>query len=169
MEIWKEVKGYENLYYVSDKGNIKSAYKNIILRFAYTYNGYRRVKLFGKGKPKTCMVHRLVAEAFIPNPSNKEQVNHIDGNKTNNSVENLEWCTQSENLRHACKMGLIDTSKAWHIQEKKVYQKTLDGKIIKEWNSLSEASRNLNIPVGNISHCCKGRIKHAGGYKWELK
>lgn len=167
--VWKDVVGYEGLYLVSNDGKVIGTKAKKELRFAYTYNGYPRVKLYRDAKGKTVMVHRLVAQAFIENKHGKPQVNHKNGVKTDNRVENLEWVTQTENLKHACANGLLDTSLAWHKQEKPIYQLSLNGKIIKKWVSLSEAARTLGLQISNISHCCKGRIKSTGGYKWSLE
>ena len=167
---WLPVDGYEGIYEVSDSGLVRNAATGHVLRFSMTYNGYCRVKLYkridGKRHNETFMVHRLVASAFIGKPSGKTQVNHIDGCKTNNHADNLEWCTQSENLSHSVRIGLRDMSKCTDATKKAVEQIALDGSVIKVWASMSEAARTLNIPVGNISHCCIGRIKHAGGFKW---
>lgn len=115
---WKPVKGYEGLYEVSNDGRIKALKKRVdrgkchreweehFLKQAADMNGYLRTSLAMNGKNTTIKVHRLVAETFIPNPENKPEVNHIDGNKQNNDVSNLEWCTRSENLKHACKHKL---------------------------------------------------------------
>ena len=110
-EIWKDVVGYESLYQVSNLGNVKSmkyAYINKIriLTFHYNKKGYRRVHLTKNKIDKYLSVHRLVAEAFIPNPNNYPQVNHKDGNKLNNSVDNLEWCTNEYNFQHALRFSL---------------------------------------------------------------
>lgn len=117
-EVWEDVKGYEGLYKVSNTGQIKALYRRIdkgkchrewkehLLKFSIDNCGYFRTSLAKNGVNRTVKVHRVVAEAFIPNPSNLPQVNHKDGNKQNNCVENLEWVTQSENLKHAFSTGL---------------------------------------------------------------
>lgn len=164
----KDVVGYNGEYKVSDMGEVYSKRFNRPLKTYVTKSGYCRVKLYHNAKGKMFQVHRLVAEAFIKNPLNKPQVNHIDGNKLNNSVANLEWCTCHENLVHACANRLIDTSVAWHKNEKSVCQCDMKGNVVKTWNSMSEAARALGLQVSNISHCCKGNIKSTGGYKWQV-
>lgn len=98
--MWKQIVGYEGLYAVSDAGEVKSLRKNRILKLQSNRDGYLLVMLSKNGISKGYLVHRLVAKAFIDNPQNKPEINHIDEDKTNNSVSNLEWCTRSENLRH---------------------------------------------------------------------
>lgn len=100
-EIWKDVLNYENTYEISSLGRVRNKKRELILNPPITPKGYIRISLFKDGKSKNHMVHRLVAEAFIENPKNKPTVNHIDGNKTNNKISNLEWATHSENLIHA--------------------------------------------------------------------
>lgn len=106
-EIWKDVKGYECLYQVSNFGNVKSLIRNKILILSYSHNGYRLVSL----QRKTFRVHRLVAEHFIPNPNNYPCVNHIDSNRKNNDVSNLEFCTHKQNIQWALKTGRFDDMK----------------------------------------------------------
>ena len=140
--------------------------------------GYRIVTLSKKGTHHKKYIHRLVAEAFISNPYNKKYVNHIDGNKQNNRIDNLEWCTASENNLHAFKTGLKKVTEKQRIQaskngkiycSKNVIQYDLNGNFIKEWNSLSEASRILNVNRGNIGTCCRLKKGTAGGYIWKFK
>lgn len=117
MEQWKDVLGYEGVYQISNLGNVKRLstvlhdrfYKEKLLTICHNSGtGYDFVCLRKNNRDKNFSVHRLVAQAFIPNPRNLSDVNHIDGNKRNNSVENLEWCTRSENLKHALDIGLIE-------------------------------------------------------------
>lgn len=118
MEIWKPVEGYENMYEISNYGRVKSlsrkaldgrVLKESIIKGGYFGNGYQFVCLRKNGMNKNYLVHRLVAKAFVPNEHQYPNVNHIDGVKTNNHHSNLEWCTQSYNLRHAIKIGLVES------------------------------------------------------------
>lgn len=106
MEIWKEVKDYEGMYEVSNLGNVRNFKTKHVLKSSLSKKGYPKVNLWKNKGYKTRPIHRLVAIAFIKNNLYKPQVNHIDGNKTNNRLDNLEWCTQEENMRHAVDMGL---------------------------------------------------------------
>lgn len=109
MEEWKQVIGYEGLYEVSNTGKVKNAQTGREIAIGYV-NGYKRVNLWKNNKYKTKRIHRLVAEAFIPNPENKRTVNHKDGDKLNNNVNNLEWATHSENNKHAYNSGFKTTN-----------------------------------------------------------
>lgn len=171
-EIFKDIQGYEGVYQVSNLGNVKS-YKNkdgkILIPSPNNY-GYQRVGLRCNNR-KLCSVHRLVAEAFISNPENKKEVNHINGIKTDNRVQNLEWSTHSENIIHAHKTGLIKAhnkrGKDWPLS-KPVNQLTLDGKFIAKHTSGKEAAMHLGSHAATISNCCKGKGKTASGFKWEF-
>lgn len=173
-EIWKDIKNYENKYQVSNSGRIKSLKKDIILKPSVHYKGYLEVKLYKNNSSKVFKIHRLVASAFIPNPENKPQVNHIDGNKQNNCVDNLEWNTQSENQLHAFRNKLNRGSmyakySINNPHSKQVAQYDMNMNLIKIWGSTMEAQRNLNINNSHISACClnKKNYKTAGGYKWK--
>lgn len=140
-----------------------------------TPTGYVQVMLKQDGKRKKALVHRLVALAFIPNPLNKPCVNHIDGNKENNSVENLEWCTYSENELHSHrklgkKLSPENHKKMIEAHTKAVstpvMQLTLDGVHVNTFRSMAEAHRQTGISQGNISECCNNRRNKAGGFKW---
>lgn len=181
-EVWKEVKGYEGLYQVSNFGRVKSLlrfnnYYNAIykeqkkriqkerlLNIRKTPRGYLQVCLTANSLSNNKLVHRLVAEAFIPNPLNKPQVNHIDGNKENNKVSNLEWMTSQENNKHAHKIGLNKSH-----NKRKVNQYDLDWNYIKTWNSITDFLKetNLNLKNSGITSCCKGKQRTAYGYKWK--
>ncbi|MBQ4031321.1 MAG: HNH endonuclease [Bacilli bacterium] len=172
-EVWKDIEGYEGLYKVSNLGNVKSMKyfhheKEGILIGGIKKYGYRQVILVKKGKVKYMNVHRLVAQTFIPNPLNKPQINHIDGNKLNNCVNNLEWCTPSENQIHAYRTGLkkpLCSEK--NKYSKKVNQYDVENKLIKTYNAVREAARENGLNPRDISKCCQNKRKQVGGYKWE--
>lgn len=125
MEVWKDIKGYEGLYQVSNEGRIKSLggdrYKAIrILNGNISEQGYNRVNLFKDGKPKTFNIHRLVAEAFIPNPENKPCIDHCNTIRNDNRVENLKWCTYSENIQNPITIKrMSDTGKLLNATRKR--------------------------------------------------
>lgn len=165
-EMWKKINEYDG-YEISNLGKIRSFKKdknNFILKQRITKGGYLRITLYKNGMAKKYLVHRLVAQTFIPNPENKPQINHLDGNKQNNKVDNLEWCTNSENQKHAYKTGL---EKPRCPHPKQVNQYDLEGNFIKQWDTIKNASRNLNIKDSNISRACKNKSKTAGGYIWK--
>lgn len=155
-EILKQIKDYPD-YAISNLGNVYS-YKNgkvVKLSPLITKGGYLFIVLYKNGERKYYLIHRLVAEAFLPNPNNYPQVNHKDENKQNNNVENLEWCTAQYNTEY---------SKA-----KQVEQYDLSGNLIKTWKSLMEIQRQLGYLISTISKCCNGIYKQAYGYIWKYK
>lgn len=156
----KAIPGYNGFYQVTTEGEVISP--NGLKTQEKSYNGYLRVSLWNKGKGKHHLVHRLVAEAFIPNPDNLPMVNHIDGNKRNNNVSNLEWCNLSQNMIHAHRNGLIT------VRTTKVIQYTKDMQFVKAWESVTEASTTLHINHGNIVTVCNQNTprKYAGGFIW---
>lgn len=179
-EIWKEVpiRGYE-AYEVSTMGNVRHNGKTMVTQINVRTKR-PTIALCKNGKHKKFLVHRLVAMAFIENPNGYTDVNHIDGNKQNNLVENLEWCSHSYNLKHAWKCGLkVTTDKmreAWHnigVNTKNLrhIRKPVacykNGKKVKEFKDIHEAFRFLGATVcGSISACCKGKQKSYYGYTW---
>lgn len=160
-EIWKEIKDYEGLYWVSNLGRVKSSTK--ILKNRLSKRGYYIVTLYKNAKGVTKTVHRLVAKAFIPNPDDLPQINHKDENKLNNNVDNLEWCTAKYNCNygsHNSKLGLALKGKAGR-PGKAVHCIDLD--II--YASASEATRQTGIK--HIDEVCSGKRESAGGMWWE--
>ena len=163
-EIWKDIEGYEGLYQVSNMGRVRSLRRNIILKNKIESNRYERVVLSTNNIPKGYSVHRLVANAFIPNPNNYPIVNHKDENRTNNCVDNLEWCTQKYNVNYG-----TGISKRVKSQSKKVLQFKTDGTFVKEWESTMSVQRNLGICQSHIVQVCKGKRRIAHGYIWKYK
>lgn len=188
-EIWKDVVGYEGYYQVSNLGRVRSLdrivrhkngiitkYKSKIISQAKNRYGYIMVRLSKNCITTSFSVHRLVAIAFIDYDENRPEVNHIDGNKENNCVDNLEWCTRSQNIIHACKKGLRDTCKKSSIKnfkiaseknKRKVNQYDLNDKFIKQWEYISDVAKKMKYDSSSISKCCRGKAKTAYGYKWE--
>lgn len=185
MEIWKDIEGYENLYQVSNYGRVRSVdryvnylrggkrlMKGKIIKQTSTTLGYKQVKLCKDGKSKNNLIHRLVAESFIPNQYNLPEVNHIDENKSNNRVDNLEWVTHRYNVNYGtAQQRRVEKQKGKQLnrkdQSKPVLQYTFDGEFVAEYPSIHEAKRQTGIT--NISFCCSCKRKSAGGYIWKYK
>lgn len=180
-EIWKDIKGYEGLYQISDLGRVKSLerkrecgygkqclVKCKVLKFNVGKNGYLYVNLSKNGCEKHYYVHRLVAKHFIPNPNNYNEINHKDENKSNNFVKNLEWCTHKENMNYGSLKNKIIQTKTKQLG-KPINQYDLNNNLIKGWESSHQIERVLKIPHQNIIRCCKNKVKTAGGYKWKYK
>ena len=170
-EVWRDVKGYEGLYQVSDQGRAKSlerkdrfgrTVKERILKPAVTQDGYLKVTLWAGGKPKTLRVHRLVCEAFYDNPDNKSDVNHINEDKTDNRACNLEWCTRRENNNHG-----THNERSGKTRSKPVAQCTKDGELVKTWPSLTEIGKQKGFSQGSISEVANGKRKQAYGFIWK--
>ena len=160
-----EIKGYEQ-YAVTSCGKVWSYKSNKFLKPHKDKKGYYRVNLSINGKLKNALIHRLVAIAYIPNPCNKPQVNHIDGNKTNNSLKNLEWNTPRENVMHARRTGLQKSD-----GDKIVSCFDLLGNKVCTYKSASYASRITGIGRANICSVARGNTKQktAGGYIWKYE
>lgn len=176
METWRPVHGYEGYYEASNMGRIRSVprtvkckngavkrYESGLMHPSKHYkNGYMSVMLSRDGKPKRMLVHRLVAQAFVPNPSGLPEINHKDENKENNAASNLEWCDRSHNMTHN---GL---SKRTHVKQSKPVKQIKEGKVVAVYPSAMAASRATGITQGGISGCCRGELKTSGGYQWAL-
>jgi hypothetical protein len=187
MEIWKDIKGYEGFFMVSSFGNVKSCERDvwngkgyyrkqeIILKQRKNKKGYLIVDLSfnNRTNKKIALVHRLVAGAFIENKYNYPQINHINGIKTDNRFENLEWCTNSQNQKHAWSMGLQKVSGKAGKPKKKVLQIDINTKeIIKKYNSIAEAAKEIGVKSqSNISACCKNNYgrKTVNGFQWKYE
>lgn len=165
---WRDIKGYEGYYQVSDTGLVKAISRTILFSDGRKRNypekllpirewfkngkGYLMVSLTKQHKMERFSVHRLVADAFIPNPNNYPQINHKDENKGNNNVDNLEWCDAKYNNRYSNAKCVVQYDKSWNV--------------VKIWPCIAEAADSLNIPSPNIINCCRKKGKSAGGFFW---
>lgn len=170
-EIWKDIKGYEDLYQVSNLGRVKNKKTNNIRKTYISKIGYYAINLYKKDNRKTTFLHRLIAEAFIPNPNNLPCVNHKDENKLNNNLDNLEWCSYSynntygigqENRKKALSKSLTNNPN----RSTPVNQYDLSGNLIKSYPSISEAYRATGINLVLIHRVIKGKQKQTKGYVW---
>jgi hypothetical protein len=178
MEAWKTILGH-NGYEISDCGNVRAKERQVVykdgrignfperlMKPMLTKKGYYKVHLSSnvtKGYRTSKLIHRLVAEMFIPNPLNKPQVNHKDGNKLNNHVTNLEWVTNDENHNHKIENNLAPVT---HIP-KKVGKFTKDGDLIEEFDSIYSAAKSMNARQWEVSRCAKGERKTFKGFVWK--
>ena len=151
-------------YKISKCGKVINKHGKILKLNISKRNYYYKVRLFKNNKCYTKTIHRLVAINFIKNKYNKYCVNHINGNKLNNNVNNLEWVTNSENSKH---LYQVLNYKSHLI--KNVLQYDLNNNLIKIWEGFREVERNLNIKQSSISKCCKGIYKTAGGFIWRFE
>ena len=159
-EVWKSIQGYEGFYEVSSWGRIKNSRSGRVLKAGKHITGYLLVDLCKNGKHTTYRVHRLVAQTFIPNPQNKPEVNHIDENKENNYVENLEWVTSKENINHGTHNLRVSKTKSLPI---------ICVETGVEYSSGKECAKQLGLHRGNIINVLKGRRKTCGGYTFKYK
>ena len=178
-EIWKDIKELEGLYQVSNLGNVRSMHFNRgnVIRNIKTYDngGYRRILIRAHGKIYRFLVHRLVAEAFIPNPYSLPEVNHIDGNKCNNVVNNLEWSSRKDNIHHAIRTGLRPrfVTRQYHRgklcnSSKAVLQFDIDGKLIRRYGLAKEAE-SYGFNARSIQRCCRNERKTHKGFVWKYE
>ena len=171
MEHWKEIDGFEGIYEVSDLGRVKSLKygKEKILKPQKDGSGYLQVCLCKDGQCKSITVHRLIAEAFIPNPNNLDTINHKDEVKTNNTVSNLEWMSREDNINYGTRNKRVaeaNTNNPKISKQVQMFDKKT-GELLATFPSLMEAVRVTGINQGNVSSCCNGKLKSAGGYVWK--
>jgi len=173
-EIWRDIVGYEDTHQVSNLGRVrvkervintstgKRKYKSKLLSIQTSVGGYKFVILIVNNNRKTAYIHRLVAEAFIPNPENLPEVNHKDEDKSNNSIENLEWCTVAYNNTYGTRLERVSKTRS-----KSIIQYSLDGTFIRIWDSTREAAKFIGCCRENINRCLIGVTNTAYGFKWK--
>lgn len=186
-EEWKPMPGFEDYYLVSNRGNVWSIRSSRLLKPSETHQGYLRVSPSVDGFVKKCAVHRLVALAFIPNPESKPTVNHINENKKDNRVENLEWATVAEQNVHGTRIERAVAHTDWknrnidysavaakhdyhqinRKQMRPVLQYDSHGIFIARHDGVVEAARTAGVSAGHICCCLKGRRETYGGYQWK--
>lgn len=180
-EIWKDIKGFEGRYQISNLGNVKSLNygnhgyaKNLVPKI--NNQGYKWVELVSAKGKKCFLIHRLVAKAFIDNPFNYPIINHKDENPLNCKIDNLEWCTVAYNNKYSRDRHFKEKPKKENDYKRKykkytfikINQVDLSGGFIKQWKNLAEIRREKNYHSTSIKECCEGKRKTAYGYKWEF-
>lgn len=173
-EIWKTIEDYPN-YMVSNMGRVKSLRygKEKIMKLKNDNDGYALINLYKNKKHITFKVHRLVAEAFLQNPENKTEIDHINTDRTDNRVENLRWVNRKENCNNPLTKKHISVGKLGknrgkeHFASKPIIQLTKNNEFVKIWENAQDVAREMNLYSGaNIHSCCYGKLKTAYGYKW---
>lgn len=186
-EVWKDIEGFEGWYQVSNLGRVRSVdrkyCRGIVLKPLKTQDGYHKIHLSKRRVQYSKLIHRLVAQTFLKNDLNLPEVNHINGVKTDNSVENLEWVSHSENIKHSYRIlgnksprsGLfgkdnpIFGKRGKDCKNSKMVQQIYNGNVVAEFYGTCEASRLTKVSQGNIASCCRGERMRAGGYMWRYK
>ena len=179
-EIWKDIAGYEGLYQVSNLGRIRSLDRKVcnrngfaikkgkILKEAAVNIRYKKVNLWKDNTGENKLVHRLVAEAFIPNPNNLPEVNHKDENPANNCVDNLEWCDHGYNMNYGtATQRIVKKRKGNPVGEQPILQYSKDGDFIAKYRSALKAAEAVNGDNSAICKCANGRVKTSYGYVWK--
>ena len=190
MEEWRDIKGYEGYYQISNMGRVKSVERTVRCGRGYRIipekikkgkdngHGYLQVKLYKECKVKQPLVHVLVATAFLDNPDNLPEVNHKDEDKTNNCVENLEYCSKSYNINYGTRNKRVAEKVSEKLKGRKQSEEHIKKKskpvfsvnkksgLIMWWKSIMEAERCTGIDKGNITRCCQGKLKSVGNHYW---
>lgn len=163
VETFVKIEGFEK-YEVSNLGRVRNVKSGRILKPQLTKNGYLKHFLYKNNKQKHLLLHRIIATTFIDNPEGKPQVNHIDENKLNNDLSNLEWCTIRENAVHGTR-----TKRIAEKRSKKVVQLDLNDNVLNEFESMVQAEQETGVFASSIGACCNGKRKSAGRFKWRRR
>ena len=163
VETFVKIDGFEK-YEVSNLGKIRNVKSGRILKPRLTKNGYLEHLLYKNNKQKHLLLHRIIATTFIDNPEKKPQVNHIDENKLNNDLSNLEWCTIRENNIHGTRIKRIAEKRSIEV-----IQLDLNDNIFNVFKSMVQAEQETGVFASSIGACCSGKRKSAGGFKWKRK
>ena len=178
--MWVNIDGYDGRYQVSESGQVRSVdwvvinkrgikqvFKGKMLKPTVNALGYYTVTLTKDGRGKPVLLHRIIAKAFIPNPLGYNEINHIDENKLNNSIGNLEWCTHLHNVRHGTAIERASLRKINNPATSNIVaQISNNGAIVAYYPSVREASRVVGIHPNSIIRCCRGERKTTGGFHW---
>lgn len=173
IEEWKDIKGYEGLYMISNLGRIKSInYHNEnreeLMKLITVNGGYLKIGLYKNGKHKRYFVHRLVAEAFIPNTDNKPHIDHINTLRSDNRVENLRWCTRQENINNPLTLVKFQQKMLGNgCNNKPIVQLSTDNLLLGVYKSITTAAKQLGYNNGYIGQCCNGKRTKIYGFKWK--
>ena len=162
-ETFVKIDGFEK-YEVSNLGKVRNIKSGRILKPYLTKKGYLMHLLYENNKQNHLLLHRIIATAFIDNPEEKPQVNHIDENKLNNDLSNLEWCTVRENNIHGTR-----TKRVAEKCSKKVIQLDLNDNVLNEFESMTQAEQETGVSRRSIGRCCNGKLKSSRGFKWRKK
>lgn len=169
-EVWKDIPHYEGRYLISNQGRVFSLLTKKYLSVQQKDDGYLSIRLYNaNGKRKTETIHRLVALAFIENPNHYPEVNHKNEIKTDNRVENLEWCDHKYNINYGSRIERVSKKLTNYEQFSKEVQQLKDGQVLATYPSIKEAERITGIYNSNIVKVCQGKRKTAGGYQWRYK
>lgn len=173
VEEWRDIVGYEGLYKVSDEGNVMSIRSGKNKTIYADIRGYKRVTLYKNSVGKKLRVHRLVCFSFLPNENNDPYVNHKDGNPSNNNLENLEWISHGDNIKHAySSLGKIGVNKGKfgvkNHKSKAVLMIDGVGNVVRKYDCVRDAARNGGFDNGAISRCCNGKYKSHRGFVWRF-
>lgn len=160
VETFVKIEGFDN-YEVSNLGKVRNMKSGRILKPRLTKNGYLEHLLYKNNKQRHLLLHRIIATTFIDNPEGKPQVNHIDENKLNNDLSNLEWCTIRENAVHGTRIKRIAEKRSIEV-----IQLDLDDNVLNVFKSMVQAEQETGVFASSIGACCNGKRKSAGGFKW---